>query len=289
MQGSPDCEYIKEALALPLSPHNRPRHRQQGGLHKHSSALIQLHFSYSTRRQFQLKIHFPLNNLKHTFFCISPTIFNCSRPSPISFIHSLHRPPYKSTLAKKKSSRNQTLVAMSTSKAYPGDPKGTHAMSQNAVPRPIDLFGNYDCVNKSEYKCNEKVQKKGDKCSLCQVWITERLLRTSKGSFNLGDVNCADPIEGVAAHVGFQTSSASCRECSGRDQGGLAEWLSIRFLTVVILFRYLTTIERTNFKRAGELVALPLKTHTLLLLAFLFHLAYANDTLLVRYQPDTAP
>ena len=94
-----------------------------------------------------------------------------------------------------------------------------------------------------------------------------------------GYVNCADPIEECAAHVGLQTSSASCRGCSGRDQSGLAELLTIRLLTVVILFRYLTTIERTKLMRAGELVVLTLKTHALLLLAFLFHLSYANDTL----------
>ena len=63
---------------------------------------------------------------------------------------------------------------MSTPVVYPGDPLGTHDMSDNAVPRPINLFGNYDCANKSVYKCKEKVQKQGDKCSLCQVWINGR-------------------------------------------------------------------------------------------------------------------
>ena len=185
--------------------------------------------------------------------------------------------------------RNRALVAMSTSVVYPGDHVGTHAMSDKAVPRPIDLFGNYDCVNKSLYNCKGKVQRQGDKCSLCQVWILERSLRTSRARVDLGDVNCADPIEEGAAHVGSQTSSASCRECSGRDQSGLTELLTIRFLTVVILFRYLTTIEKTKLMRAEEVVDLPLKNHALLLLAFLFHLSCANYTLLVRYQPDTAP
>ena len=58
---------------------------------------------------------------------------------------------------------------MSSSVIYPSDPMGSHAMGDNAAPRPIVLFGNYDCANESKYNCKYKVKNKGDKCTLCQV------------------------------------------------------------------------------------------------------------------------